>query len=118
MSNEAKLGSFYTEKAPLLHTEPGCSDPPTRSRCPPLAFPPRPGRGRRPEANLAHSNLVSKHSCSKLLMPLERKIFSRHWLLVCAQEGCFFFPCKIMTPFIFASFDTAPSPHRRINVPS
>jgi hypothetical protein len=26
MSNEAKLGSFYTEKAPLLHTEPGCSD--------------------------------------------------------------------------------------------
>jgi hypothetical protein len=25
--------------------------PPTRSRCPPLAFPPRPGCGRRPEAN-------------------------------------------------------------------
>ena len=35
------------KKAPLLHTEPGCSDPPTRSRCPPLAFPPRPGCGRR-----------------------------------------------------------------------
>jgi hypothetical protein len=34
----------------------------------------------------------------------------------CVQEGCFF-PCK-MTPPIFASFDTAPSPHRRINAPS
>jgi hypothetical protein len=42
---------FTREKVPLLHTEPGCSDPPTHSRCPPLAFPPRPVCGRRPEAN-------------------------------------------------------------------
>jgi hypothetical protein len=28
------MGSFYTEKAPLLHTEPRCSDPPTHSRRP------------------------------------------------------------------------------------
>jgi hypothetical protein len=52
VSNEAKMGSFFTRgKAPLLHTEPGCSDPQPHSRRPPLAFPPRPGRGRRPEAN-------------------------------------------------------------------
>jgi hypothetical protein len=38
VSNEAKLGSFFTrEKAPLLHTEPGCSDPPTSD------WPPRNG---------------------------------------------------------------------------
>jgi hypothetical protein len=35
----------------------------------------------------------------------------------CVQEGCFFYPCKIDDPS-FASFDTAPSPHRRINAPS
>jgi hypothetical protein len=47
VSNEAKLGSFFTRKkeAPLLHTEPGSSDPPPHSRRPPLAFPPRPGCG-------------------------------------------------------------------------
>jgi hypothetical protein len=54
VSNEAKLGSFVLhgkKAAPLLHTEPGSSDPPPHSRRPPLAFPPRPGCGRRPEAN-------------------------------------------------------------------
>jgi hypothetical protein len=55
VSNEAKMGSLFIihgKKAPLLHTEPGSSDPPPpHSRRPPLAFPPRPGRGRRPEAN-------------------------------------------------------------------
>jgi hypothetical protein len=35
----------------------------------------------------------------------------------CVQEGCFF-PCKIYNDHIFASFDTAPSPHRRINAPN
>jgi hypothetical protein len=34
----------------------------------------------------------------------------------CVQERCFF-PCEI-NDSIFASFDTAPSPHRRINAPS
>jgi hypothetical protein len=51
---EAKMWSFIyftREEAPLLHTEPGCSEPPPPSRRPPLAFPPRPGCGRRPEAN-------------------------------------------------------------------
>ena len=42
VSNEAKMGSFYSEKSTLLHTEPGCSDPPPHSRRPLLAFPPRP----------------------------------------------------------------------------
>jgi hypothetical protein len=37
--------------------------------------------------------------------------------VLCAG-GVLFPSCKIMTPFIFASFDTAPSPHRRINAPS
>jgi hypothetical protein len=36
--------------------------------------------------------------------------------VLCA--GGVHFPCKKMTPPIFASFDTAPSPHRRINAPS
>jgi hypothetical protein len=35
VSNEAKMQSFTREKAPLLHTEPGCSDPlPTTNRPP------------------------------------------------------------------------------------
>jgi hypothetical protein len=51
---ENKWGHFTRGKAPLLHTEPGCYDPPPRYRRPPLAFPPRPGRGRRPEANQVH----------------------------------------------------------------
>jgi hypothetical protein len=33
------------------YIEPGCSDPPPHSRRPPLAFPPRPGCWRRPEAS-------------------------------------------------------------------
>jgi hypothetical protein len=36
-------GHFTRKKAPLLHTEPGASEPPPHSRRPPLAFPPRPG---------------------------------------------------------------------------
>jgi hypothetical protein len=36
---------------PLLHIETDRSDPPLHSRCPPLAFPPRHGCERRPEAN-------------------------------------------------------------------
>jgi hypothetical protein len=53
-NDEAKWGHFTRKKAPLLHTEPGCSDPPPHSRRPPLTFPPRPGCGRRPEANWVH----------------------------------------------------------------
>jgi hypothetical protein len=35
----------------------------------------------------------------------------------CVQDECFFSPCKINDPS-FSLFDTAPSPHRRINAPS
>jgi hypothetical protein len=53
VSNEARMGHFTRKQtnSPLLHTEPDCFDPPLHSRRPPLAFPPRPGCGRRPEAN-------------------------------------------------------------------
>jgi hypothetical protein len=36
-NEEAKLGSFYAEKVPLLHTEPGSPDPPPHSRRPPMS---------------------------------------------------------------------------------
>jgi hypothetical protein len=53
VSNEARNGVIhFTRKQinqPLpLHTETDRSDPPPRFRCPPLAFPPRHGCGRRP----------------------------------------------------------------------
>jgi hypothetical protein len=54
VSNETRNGVILHENQPLLHTETDCSDPPPRSRCPPLAFPPRHGCGRRPQANEVH----------------------------------------------------------------
>jgi hypothetical protein len=52
VSNEANMGSFYTrEKHPSPAHRTGLFRPTTALPTPPLAFPPRPGCGRRPEAN-------------------------------------------------------------------
>jgi hypothetical protein len=54
VSNGARNGVILLGNQPLLHTETDRSDPPPRSRCPPLVFPPCHGCGRRPEANEVH----------------------------------------------------------------
>jgi hypothetical protein len=50
----AKRVTLHGNQPLLLHTETDRSDPPPRSRWPPLVFPPRHGCGRRPEANEVH----------------------------------------------------------------
>jgi hypothetical protein len=52
--SEKRVIILHGNQPLLLHTETDRSDPPPRSRCPPLVFPPRHGCGRRPEANEVH----------------------------------------------------------------